>query len=376
MRPGSLPFVLRADGGARIGIGHVKRCLALAGALAERGAAAVLVTRPTDAGVVSFIEGTGLPFRLLPEGVCLADEPAALDALGLPPAAALVLDVSHRETQREAQREAAAIPTYFAALSARFRPLIVIDSLLHECLVGRFDLPVDLAVISYVGAEDQEIASTAARLALGPAYFPLEAAYGPHVGEARKVRAEASRVLVTAGGGDGGGFSETALAALQTIDDRRLEVRAVIGPAFEAGTRRAIARLAAESRHRVRLLHAPQDLAAPMAWCDLAVAASGLTKYALAATGTPAILLSVDADHVRFHRPFERMGTARHLGVADEVPIPVLADAVRTLLRDPNERQRMADAGSSLVDGKGMRRTLDLMFEVAAADPPKRLRRA
>ena len=372
MRPMHLPFVLRADGSARLGIGHVKRCLTLAGALAERGAAAVLVTRPTDAGVVSFIKGTGLPFRLLPEGGCLADEPAALDALGLPPAAALVLDVSHRETLREA----GAIPTYFAALAARFRPVIVIDSLFDECLVGRFDLPVDLAVIPYAGAEDQEIASPAARLALGPAYFPLEAAYGPHVGEPRRIRAEASRVLVTAGGGDGGGFCAKALAALQTIDDRRLEIRPVIGPAFPVETRQVIASLAAESRHRVRLLHTPQDLAAPMAWCDLAVANTGLTKYALAATGTPAILVSVDSSHVEFNRPFERLGTARHLGVADEVPIPVLADAVRTLLRDPGGRQRMSDAGSSLVDGKGMGRTLDLMFEAAAADPPKRLQRA
>ncbi len=372
MIPGSLPFVLRADGGARIGIGHVKRCLALAGALAERGAAAVLVTRPTHAGVVSFIEGAGLPFRLLPEGVCLADEPAALDALGLPPAAALVLDVSHRETQREA----AAIPTYFAALAARFRPLIVIDSLFDECLVGRFDLPVDLAVISYVGAEDQEIASPAARLALGPAYFPLEAAYAPHVGKARKVRAEASRVLVTAGGGDGGGFSEKALAALQTIDDQRLEIRLVIGPAFEAGTRRAITRLAAASRHRVALLDAPRDLAAPMAWCDLAVANTGHTKYALAATATPAILVSVDSSHVEFHRPFERLGTARHLGMTAEVSVSRLAAALGGLLGDAGARREMSTAGSAVVDGKGMQRTLDLMFEVAAADPPKRLRRA
>ncbi len=365
-------FVLRADGGARLGIGHVKRCLTLAGALAERGAPAVLVMRPADVGVVSLVEDAGVPFHVLPEDTRLAQEPAALDALGLPPAAALVLDVSHRETLREAE----AIPSYFAALAARFRPLIVIDSLFDECLVGRFDLPVDLAMIAYAGAEDQEIASPAARLALGPAYFPLEAAYAPHVGQARKVRAEASRVLVTSGGGDGGGFSTKALAALQTIEDRRLEIRLVIGPAFEVETRQAIARLAAASRHRVALLDAPPDLAAPMAWCDLAVAASGLTKYALAATGTPAILLSVDADHVRFHRPFERMGTARHLGVADEVPIPVLADAVRTLLRDPSERQRMSVAGSAVVDGKGMQRTLVLMFEAAAADPPKRLRRA
>ncbi len=377
MKPMQLPFVLRADGSAQLGIGHVKRCLLLAKGLAKRGATAVLVMRPADVGVVSLVEDAGVPFHVLPEDTRLAQEPAALDALGLPPAAALVLDVSHRETLREA----AAVPTYFAALAARFRPLIVIDSLFDECLVGQFDLPVDLAVIPYTGAEGQEIASPAARLALGPAYFPLEAAFGPRVGQAPKVRAEASRILVTSGGGDGGGFSEKALAALQSIEDRRLEIRLVIGPVFEAETRQSIARLVAASRHRVRLLDAPANLAAPMAWCDLAVASTGLTKYALAATGTPAILLSHYADQAAPHHPFERLGSARYIGVAGEVPIPALAAAVRALLQDAGARQRMADAGSSVVDGHGTDRTVDSMFEVAetamrfAPAPQRRLAR-
>ena len=365
-------FVLRADGGARLGIGHVKRCLTLAGALAERGASAVLVMRPADVGVVSLVEDAGVPFHVLPEDTRLAREAAALDALGLPPAAALVLDVSHRETLREA----GAVPTYFAALAARFRPVIVIDSLFDECLVGRFDLPVDLAVIPYAGAEDQEIASPAARLALGPAYFPLEAAYAPHVGQARKVRAEASRVLVTSGGGDGGGFSTKALTALQAIEDRRLEIRLVIGPAFEAETRQAIACLAAESHHRVRLLYARPDLAAPMVWCDLAEATTGLTKYALAATATPAVLMSHSPEQAAPHRPFERLGTARYLGVTAEVSVSRLAAALGGLLGDAGARQKMSAAGSAVMDGKGMQRTLALMFEAAAAGPPKRLRRA
>ncbi|MFQ5955286.1 MAG: hypothetical protein ACE5JZ_09515, partial [Kiloniellales bacterium] len=79
----SLPFVLRADGNARLGIGHVKRCLTLAEALAERGTGSVLVMRPADAGIVSLVKDAGVPFRVLPEGTSLAHEPAALERLGL-----------------------------------------------------------------------------------------------------------------------------------------------------------------------------------------------------------------------------------------------------------------------------------------------------
>ena len=366
-------FVLRADGDARLGIGHVKRCIALARALAERGATADIVVRRGDSAVVSLIEAAAVPMHLLPEATDLADEAAALDSLALASDAGIVLDVSHRETLRQAR----AIPGYFEALAARFRPLIVIDSLHHECLVGGFDIPVDLAVIPYAGAEEQEVAAAGVRLALGPDYFPLDAAYARHVGTPREIRADASRVLVTAGGGDAGGITEKSLAALQCIDDRKLEVRVVLGPAFTAATRRAIRRRASASRHRVTHLAAPGDLAAPMAWCDLAISASGLTKYDFAATATPAVLLSVDPDHAAFHRPFERLGTAWHLGVAATVPVPALAAAVRSLLADAGARARMSAAGTTVVDGRGMQRTVDLMLDVAAATAaaPARRRR-
>ena len=228
-----------------------------------------------------------------------------------------------------------------------------------------------------MGAEEQDIAAAGARLALGPDYFLLDAAYAPHIGKAREIRAQASRVLVTAGGGDACGITEKSLAALQCIDDRILQVRVVLGPAFTAATRRAIRRLASTSRHRVALLAAPGDLAAPMAWCDLALSASGLTKYDLAATATPAVLMSVDADHAEFYRPFQRLGTAWYLGVTAQVPVPALAAAVRSLLADAGARGRMSAAGATVVDGRGMQRTVDLMLDVAAgaAVPPAHHRR-
>ena len=102
-----------------------------------------------------------------------------------------------------------------------------------------------------------------------------------------------------------------------------------------------------------------------MAWCDLSVATTGLTKYALAATATPAILMSHYPEHAVAHRPFERLRTARYLGVTAEVSVSRLAAALRGLLDDAGARREMSAAGSAVVDGKGMQRTLNLMFEVA-----------
>ena len=345
-------FVLRADGNARLGIGHVKRCIALARALAERGATAEIVVRPGDLRIVSLIEAAGVPMHLLPEATDLADEAAALDSLSLASDAGIVLDVSHRETLRQAS----AIPGYFAALAARFRPLIVIDSLRHECLVARFDIPVDLAVIPYVGAEDQDIAAAGARLALGPAFFILDLSYADLNGADRAIAETATRILITAGGGDSAGITLKAFAALARLDRRDLEIRVAIGPAFAGNTVPAIATAARQIGHDVTQLQQPDSLAPHMAWCDLAISASGLTKYELAATGTPAILLSIDQDHSVFNRPFENFGTARHLGAAEDVSETALAAATVELLDDSSGRCAMSAAGRAMLDGRGAER--------------------
>jgi spore coat polysaccharide biosynthesis predicted glycosyltransferase SpsG len=351
----SLSLVLRADGGTGLGIGHVKRCLAIAEGLRHRGGSPLLVLGRADEAVAALARRAEIPLRRLPPGTTLIEEPEALEALALPPGAGILLDISHRETWR--QRDA--IPTYFAGLAARFPFTGVIDSLLHECLVGHFDLPIELAVIPYVGAEKQTIRSSKAALALGPAYFMLDRAYAPCLETPKAIRSEATRVLITAGGSDPAGLSPLALDALDRLDRRQLDVRVVIGPAFAEEIRDAIKRGAGISRHRVELLEAPAELAEPIAWCDLAVAASGLTKYNLAAMGAPSILLSVDADHAAFHRPFARLGTARHLGVVGEVGTAELTGAIAALLDDREARRAMSEAGRALLDGRGCERLIE-----------------
>ena len=347
--------LVRVDGGHRLGLGHVKRCLALAAELSSRGVACRFVIRPTDGIVESLIRSSGYAIEQLPEDTGLTDEPPALDALCLGGSDAVVLDISHRDTFREAD----AVPAYFAWFRQRFPTVAMIDGQLDECLVGRFNLPVDLAVIPYAAADEHEMPARDARLALGPRYFVLDRSYDAYTGTVREIADTANRILLTAGGSDPSGLTLKALAALERIDDRGLEIRIVIGPAFARESRSAIAAAAERSRHRTTLLRQPRSLAAHMAWCDLALSASGLTKYELAATGTPAILLSIDADHVAFNRLFERFGTANHLGVAEDIAVPAVSEAVTAMLDDAEARGAMSAAGRAMLDGRGAGRVAD-----------------
>ena len=58
-------LVLRADGSAEIGMGHVARCAALAPALAAAGLAPVFATVDPTGIAGRFLEGRGLPLVAL-----------------------------------------------------------------------------------------------------------------------------------------------------------------------------------------------------------------------------------------------------------------------------------------------------------------------
>lgn len=363
--------VIRADGGHQLGLGHIKRCLTLAAELTGSGVSCRFVCRRQDDGVVEeMVRAAGYPITLLPGGGDPAGELTAWNEDDSLDAELVVLDISHHETFAHADSLAA----YFSGLRRRYLTVAVIDGTLNYCLVTRFDLPIDLAVIPYAAAEKHDIRARSARLALGPKYFVLDRSYAELAGIDRAIAETATRILVTAGGSDPAGITLQVLTALEQIESRGLEIRIAIGPAFADDSVSAITDAARQSSHKVDLLRQPDSLATHMAWCDMAISASGLTKYELAATGTPAILLSINKEHVDFNRPFDGFESAHHLGVATSVPTAALADAVIVLIEDASARRAMSLAGRAILDGRGAERVAsELIAEMAAAhDRPDR----
>ena len=348
---------LRADGGGDIGLGHIRRCLALAAEIDAAGSEPFFVLGASDGPIGSFVETAGYKVYRLPHGVDLAGEVAALSALGLPQARAIVLDISHYRTlaQRPAMRG------YTAGLSEVFPIVGLIDGLMDSCIASFDDLAVDVVVVPYAGAETQYLATANAVHAKGPCYFVLDRSFAPYLERERVIRPTCDRILVTAGGSDPAGITASMLAAFDRIDDRRLDLRVVLGPIFSAQAIDEIEGLASRSKHCCTLLRAPTTLADQMLWCDLAIAASGLTKYELAATGTPALLISIDAVHAAYNAPFAALGTSRHLGVAAEVDAFDAVCKAMELLGDAAARERMSEAGRQLLDGHGARRIVGLL---------------
>lgn len=328
-----------------IGFGHLNRCLALA---------AYGHARHADVSFLVF-GGKTAQERINEAGyACLLLDESCLDvnASDWPGATDLYADVVIADLIYPAFPAACADPeALFQRLHALGRLRVALDVLGDFSIAGKLrQIAVDLVVVPYAAAP-MPARPARWRLLNGAAYALLSPEYAglPH----REPQQQAKRILVSCGGSDPRGYTAEVLRGLEFVD-RHLEVVVVVGPFFSAALRGETAKLAEASRHDVRIVDAPRTLLDDMLWCDLAISASGLTKYELAASGTPALLFSIDTFHDGVNRSFAAEGTAIDLG--EGVSAEVVADETIRLLDDAALRRKLAAAGRKLVDGMGTQR--------------------
>ncbi len=339
-----MSYLIRTDGDTRLGIGHVKRCLALAKALQSK---TIFALRHTSPSVEALIRHAGHDYFVVT--VDLADEAVWLRSHG--GRDGIILDISHSETMRVLD----GLPTYFTGLRNLFPTVWMIDGMGPDALCRFASIEADATIAPYVGAR----AGKHGLWLTGPKYCILGAEYAT-IGE-RLIRERPRRVLVTAGGSDSAALSLLALAALGLITDRTLEVRLVEGIAFSPSLKREIRSHLNASNLDVLLLRAPISLFDHMLWCDLCISTSGLTKYELAATGTPAILLSSDKESHASSQAFNESNTAMYLGEVDEVTPLDVATYIKLVFDNRDCRLQMSVRGRELVDAKGASRVATLI---------------
>lgn len=115
------------------------------------------------------------------------------------------------------------------------------------------------------------------------------------------------------------------------------------------------------SRHQVEVIESPDSLVRHMLWSDICIATSGLVKYELATTGTPALLISIDPDHDVANEPFRVAETSLDLGILPSKE--VIAGTTTRLLLDYELRKTFSIKGRKLVDGKGASKLVTALTE-------------
>ncbi len=288
--------LIRCDGDADLGLGHVYRCLALADELRDRQGVGVAFAVRRGAPALELLSRAGYPVERAADGVAEAEWLEAVAARLSPDL--LVLDV-RTPLSREAVERLRSRVGLAAAIDDASERRLACDHV--------FSPPVP-----QVRALDWT--SFRGELHCGFEWILLRSQFarGPRALPSRDV----PRALVAMGGSDPAGLTLKAVDALDALEGE-LDVRLLVGPAF-AHAEALAARLKA-ARRRFEVLRGVDDVAGLMAESDLAIASFGMTAYELAALGVPSVLLCLTDDHARSASALAEAGAAISLGVHERV---------------------------------------------------------
>lgn len=356
-------WLLRTDADHEIGLGHLHRMMALAHSASGRGITVRVALKHQSRQARQLLADAGFETLTIDPSFSLDQEQRWLvKIIRSDQTQAIVWDFSHDRTPPGEED----LARYFTAFSHDVVTCVV-DGMGEHSLAAAVGSPswLDVLVIPYVGVT-VDTNPLAERVLIGPNFtIVAEEMRLCLEGRTRKPEDAPRHLLVTAGGADPRGITELVLnSIIDTPLMRQLETTVVVGPLF-GGTRTRDLRRLCTGRAGLTMLEAPSNLCEALSWADLAVSATGLTKYELALFGIPAVFISGDAEHHQVHQPFSQLGTGIDLGVMGPSTGEELLASLERLVRQPELRMRLAVRGRKLVDGAGADRVVSVILSAA-----------
>lgn len=313
-------------GGAAVGFGHVKRCVALARSFADADARIAFLVSP-DPNARAAVQQAGFEVA---EASWETDGTAALGRIKAFGADVVVVD------------SYVASAAFMESLRLVTGQVVAVDD------VADRPLPVHVVVNGGLGAERLSYRGAPDTVfLLGPRYALVDPRYAE--APARRIRDSISRVFISLGGGSHDAALGTALAAVDAVlDDVTIDVAPGAAGVvdLEAVPRRPGNRVIVHRR-----LPELRDL---MLGSDLAIAGAGMTLYELAATGTPTVTITMIGNQRANAEAFDRAGAALDAGIVDGARLrTALESHLRGLAGDAARRAELGRRARSLIDGRG-----------------------
>jgi UDP-2,4-diacetamido-2,4,6-trideoxy-beta-L-altropyranose hydrolase len=332
-------IAIRADASAAIGLGHVKRCLALAEALRERGASVAFFWRTIDADCAALITALGFASHAFASAP-VDNEDDDADAF-------LAASRTFAPQVVLADHYGLGAPWHQAVRRGSGARLAAIDDL------GDRPMAVDLLVdhnfaVDHRAKHRHLPADT--RLLGGPPFALLSPGYA---NAARHQLSETVRSIgIFMGGADEVNLSELVLAVVRE--------QPAFGGLVEIATTSVnpnLVRLrrAAESRPGTRITLDQRDLATFFARHDLHLGAGGGATWERCCIGAPTLAMLAAPNQRQVLLPLQQLGVVRV--VAADPPTPSdIAPALHELIADAALRRALSTRAQALVDGRGASR--------------------
>lgn len=354
----------RVDATAQLGIGHVKRCLALAQHLRERGPV-VFIVRWLSQTLAQELQAQNI--RVLR----LAESDAEHDAA---PTEAVTWLREHwqqdaLETVQLLRDDGRAIDllvvdsygldaAWETELRRVARKIVVIDDLAdrrHDC-----DVLLD-QTFNRDAADYSQRVPTNCRLLCGSHYALIRP-------EIRQLRDAAERrrrtglspkkLLVSIGGTDPHNITELALTAVRSLPFRReLKVRVVLSSS--APFVDAIRQRISQEDFPLEVATDVVDMGAEILAADVAIGASGTSTWERATLGLPTITVVTADNQKKIATELADSEAIYYAGSIEKLTAADLARAVTVLWTEPGRRQRLSENSMRICDGFGVARVVE-----------------
>lgn len=364
-----IEVAIRLDASRLIGLGHLKRCLALADALREQGSRVRIFARASDLDLQPMVVAAGHALHSLPGAPAAvgarchrnwlavsgqADAADTLSALATSGAPAQVVVVDHYAIDAT---------WHDAVRAATGAAIVVVDDLADRPLAA--DLVIDHNPARDHHAKYAAVLKREAQLLGGPSYALLDAVYLAQ--QPRPWQREVQRIGIFMGGTDPLGHSLLAWKACR-------EHARWPGPIEIAATSAhtqldALRALVAHDPLTTVWLDAP-NLAAFHSSHDLQIGAGGGALWERCVLGVPTIAVMTAANQRLSVPLLADQGVVAGFDAIEPGPATAaaLGDRVAWLIASPEERAAMRRRSMSWVDGRGAERAARAVL--ALVQPP------
>lgn len=332
-------LLIRADASARIGTGHVMRCLSLAQGLHPSDPESVLVAAEITPALEQRLQAAHV--RLVRVGAPAGNAEDAEKTLKI---------------AREVKASWIVVDGYqFGAdyqcriKTAGFR-LLLLDDYGHA---EHYSADLVLNQNLHANSAYYQKRESYTRLLLGTRYALLRREFLACKERKRGTPARATKILVTLGGADPDNVSNLVVQAITGLQD--VETVVVLGGSNPniSSLREAVANSPA-----IKLVVDAQNMPELMAWADVAVAAGGTTSWELAFMGLPSLVIVLADNQVDVAHRLSHEGISINLGPFTKLRAEDITAALRSLLNDAPQRLAMEQRGRNLVDGDGVHKII------------------
>ena len=325
-------IVIRADGNADIGAGHLMRCLTIAEEIRERER---VIFWCADEDSAAQVRSRG--YEVLVLGTDYRDMLSELPLL---------------EKAAGSGGKIFLVDSYY--VSAEYlQALRAYGSvyLLEDVPGNTWQVDGIINYNAFAGVEDyRKVYGQSSRLYIGAAYVPLRRQFTQRD---YRVRGQVKELLITTGGGD---RENIAGRILETIEGMDCKVNVISGPYNPHGE--WLNRYAA-SHPRVTVHRQVTEMAELMLRSDLAVTAGGTTIYELCALGVPFVCFSYAGNQEALTAYAGRQEIGLNAGKFHCDPkgtLECIGSLTRQAAADMELRRRISRRARAVVDGAGAKR--------------------